>query len=211
MDLLQETSSLAAVQNLLRTNPYWSQYLVTNPYFAQRILPGLGSSGIGGTNNANAFMNSNLLSSFSGIAQSNSSTAAATVLHNQLLAATAAASSGMPLNLGNMDINSSLLQQLRNERPSSTNSSGVASLSSVTNTLSSVSTSQLKTIDSTFLTQSNICDAVSPKTQSPKQCINPKSTDLINNENQLEDLPLTDQYFNKKDLNDDDINQRIKV
>ncbi|KAI1705870.1 homeobox domain-containing protein [Ditylenchus destructor] len=44
VDLLQEASNLAAVQNLIRTNPYWAQYMA-NPFFAQRLLPtGLGAA-----------------------------------------------------------------------------------------------------------------------------------------------------------------------
>lgn len=43
VDLLQEASNLAAVQNLIRTNPYWAQYMA-NPFFAQRLLP-LGGAG----------------------------------------------------------------------------------------------------------------------------------------------------------------------
>lgn len=37
IDLLQEASNLAAVQNLIRTNPYWAQYM-TSPFLAQRFI-----------------------------------------------------------------------------------------------------------------------------------------------------------------------------
>lgn len=54
VDLLHEASNLAAVQNLLRTNPYWSQYLANHAFAQQRLCqagivpPGLGPNGTTG-------------------------------------------------------------------------------------------------------------------------------------------------------------------
>lgn len=41
VDLLQEPSNFAVIQNLLRTNPYWMQQYMANPFLAQRLLPNM--------------------------------------------------------------------------------------------------------------------------------------------------------------------------
>lgn len=47
VDLLQEPSNFAVIQNLLRTNPYWVQQCMSNPamypLLAQRLMPNMAS------------------------------------------------------------------------------------------------------------------------------------------------------------------------
>ncbi|CAD5234144.1 unnamed protein product [Bursaphelenchus xylophilus] len=48
VDMFQEPGNLAVIQNLLRTNPYWSQQVMSNPalfpFLGQRFIPGLPQS-----------------------------------------------------------------------------------------------------------------------------------------------------------------------
>ncbi|KAI6191814.1 Homeobox domain-containing protein [Aphelenchoides bicaudatus] len=48
VDLLQEPSNFAVIQNLLRTNPYWVQQCMANPtmypLLTQRLMPGMASA-----------------------------------------------------------------------------------------------------------------------------------------------------------------------